>query len=731
VSAVGFLTTGRGDGTGEPGGPADVVKAARQAGVLWISPAGNLAQLHWTGNATDTNGDGYVEISGTAETDAFSLPNNGSVTIGLRWDAWPTTTQDLDLFVMSKPHFPTGPNDPDIATMSTGQQATTPGGLPPTEETQTFTNTSGSTAVYWIYMASKASYPNTGYELFVDGAAAGLQYSTSARSIVEPATSPYVMAVGATGQGSGVIETYSGQGPTIDGRIKPDLTGFDDVTTTTLGPQGFSGTSAGAAHVAGAAALLAGGNPNLDASQIEGMLESRGGVDPPNNTFGHGTLALGPPGSDTVPAGQPYTPLATPTRILDTRSTIGGHKKPLGSQETLVVAPPGMPNDATAVVVNLTGINPTSSTYLAMFGSTTYGGTTSNLNIPAHRDAAAVLAVVPLGGDRAFRIWNEVGQVDVVADLLGYFSPEGGSTYFAESAPTRVLDTRSSVGGHPAKLVPGETLTLPVRDVAGVPSNVTAVAVNLTGTGSTVADNLSVYGQNASSSSTLNVDVNEDRANLSITGVGSDGAIRIHNASGQVHVIVDVIGWFAPGDGSRFVALPQPTRVLETRTGIGLRRGPLGAGETLDVQVGGLYGVPYTATGAFVTVTGILPSTNSFLSVWSADAPYPGLSTVNETAGAVTAGAALPTLGSSGQVAIRNSGGTVHVLADLEGYFIHYRLAGNTGARTAGVDGLTVADVEQRVGVPGFLGDDLRAQLKAGTFRPLPVRERKIPKLGG
>jgi len=58
------------------------------------------------------------------------------------------------------------------------------------------------------------------------------------------------------------------------------------------------------------------------------------------------------------------------------------------------------------------------------------------------------------------------------------------------------------------------------------------------------------------------------------------------------------------------------------------------------------------------------------------------------------------------------------------------RVAGNTGARSPGVDGLTVADVERVIGVPGFL-DDLRAHLKAGTFRPLPVRERKIPKPGG
>ncbi|MEV7865961.1 group II intron reverse transcriptase/maturase [Streptomyces sp. NPDC088124] len=58
------------------------------------------------------------------------------------------------------------------------------------------------------------------------------------------------------------------------------------------------------------------------------------------------------------------------------------------------------------------------------------------------------------------------------------------------------------------------------------------------------------------------------------------------------------------------------------------------------------------------------------------------------------------------------------------------RVAGNRGARTPGVDGLTVADVEERFGVPGFL-DDLRAQLRQGAFRPLPVWERKIPKPGG
>jgi RNA-directed DNA polymerase len=58
------------------------------------------------------------------------------------------------------------------------------------------------------------------------------------------------------------------------------------------------------------------------------------------------------------------------------------------------------------------------------------------------------------------------------------------------------------------------------------------------------------------------------------------------------------------------------------------------------------------------------------------------------------------------------------------------RVAGNKGANTAGVDGVTAEYVEKEVGVPGFL-DDLRAALKDGSFRPLPVRERMIPKPGG
>ena len=58
------------------------------------------------------------------------------------------------------------------------------------------------------------------------------------------------------------------------------------------------------------------------------------------------------------------------------------------------------------------------------------------------------------------------------------------------------------------------------------------------------------------------------------------------------------------------------------------------------------------------------------------------------------------------------------------------RVRGNKGARSAGVDGQTAYSIEAGQGVEAFL-DRLRASLKDRSFRPLPVRERMIPKPGG
>jgi RNA-directed DNA polymerase len=59
------------------------------------------------------------------------------------------------------------------------------------------------------------------------------------------------------------------------------------------------------------------------------------------------------------------------------------------------------------------------------------------------------------------------------------------------------------------------------------------------------------------------------------------------------------------------------------------------------------------------------------------------------------------------------------------------RVRGNTGARSAGIDKRTARSIEASAsGVAGFLAK-LRSDLKDRSFRPVPVREKKIPKPGG
>jgi RNA-directed DNA polymerase len=58
------------------------------------------------------------------------------------------------------------------------------------------------------------------------------------------------------------------------------------------------------------------------------------------------------------------------------------------------------------------------------------------------------------------------------------------------------------------------------------------------------------------------------------------------------------------------------------------------------------------------------------------------------------------------------------------------RVRGNRGSRSAGIDGQTAYEIEVRKGVERFLGE-IREELRAGTFRPVAVKERAIPKRGG
>src|ERR1035437_2904284 len=59
-----------------------------------------------------------------------------------------------------------------------------------------------------------------------------------------------------------------------------------------------------------------------------------------------------------------------------------------------------------------------------------------------------------------------------------------------------------------------------------------------------------------------------------------------------------------------------------------------------------------------------------------------------------------------------------------------FRVAGNDGKRTPGIDKATVASIENGIGVGAFL-EEIRGLLKSGEFRQVPVRQVMIPKKSG
>ena len=149
------------------------------------------------------------------------------------------------------------------------------------------------------------------------------------------------------------------------------------------------------------------------------------------------------------------------------------------------------------------------------------------------------------------------------------------------------------------------------------------------------------------------------------------GAIDIYNHAGSVHVIADVVGYYATG-GSVFVPV-RNERVLDSRpaTKIG-PLGPWGARHEQVLDLTGRATIPSNAVAVVLNVTGVGQTRNTFLTVSPADgARLAGTSNVNLVGGgaprpnAVTVG-----LSASGAIDIYNHAGRIDVVIDVVGYFI-------------------------------------------------------------
>jgi uncharacterized protein YkwD len=261
----------------------------------------------------------------------------------------------------------------------------------------------------------------------------------------------------------------------------------------------------------------------------------------------------------TLTVGSGYVPLL-PARLLDTRSgrpTVdglaagGGAVGPGATRDLVVTGRGGVPaSGAGAVVLNVTAVAPSATTYVTVWPAGSPRPNASNLN-PVHGVTSANLVVVQVGAGGKVSLYNAAGSTQLVADVVGWF-PAGGT--YTPVLPARLLDTRpgrptvDGVAAGEGAVGSGATLDLVVTGRGGVPaSGAGAVVLNVTAVAPSSATVVTVWpaGSARPTASNLNPAQRVTVANLVIVRVGAGGKVSIHNAAGSTHFVVDVVGWFA------------------------------------------------------------------------------------------------------------------------------------------------------------------------------------------
>ncbi len=282
-----------------------------------------------------------------------------------------------------------------------------------------------------------------------------------------------------------------------------------------------------------------------------------------------------------------YVPIS-PVRVCDTRSVQpggavnqcdnNGSGNTQGPNSILNVnvagSGPGgtldsVPSSAIAVVLNVTATNTTQAGgFLTVFPTSTQIPNASNLNFGPNESVAnrVVVPIDPTTGD--ISIYNFNGNTDILVDVNGYYTGATSTTAgnsFTPIVPFRLCDTRpvnsptvnanecnNGATSNNGPLTQAETYTMQVANVPPIPSNATAVVINVTSVNATsnggfftIFPTPVVAGGSPPNISDLNFNQGQIVANLDIVKIGSSSAIDIYNAVGSSDVIVDVMGFYS------------------------------------------------------------------------------------------------------------------------------------------------------------------------------------------
>ncbi|MFE6843398.1 hypothetical protein [Streptomyces sp. NPDC057686] len=277
--------------------------------------------------------------------------------------------------------------------------------------------------------------------------------------------------------------------------------------------------------------------------------------------------------------------------------------------------------------------------------------------------------------------YAEVGTYQITVTVKDSFSQTlttntltvttAGSDY-TPYGPTRLLDTRDGTGAPKGKVAPYSPARVKIGGNGGIPAGVTAVALNVTVTGTTSGGHITAFaeGDDRPTTSNLNYAPGQTVPNLVIVPVGANGYVDLYNGGWEpVDLIADVAGYFTRSASSSYSPV-TPARYADTRTGVGTSLGQVPGYGSFNIHMSGTGSVPHGSTAVALNVTVTNPKSDGHLTVHPSGQPAPTASNVNFRAGQTIANSVIVPIGADGKISIRNgSWNPADVIVDVVGFY--------------------------------------------------------------
>jgi MYXO-CTERM domain-containing protein len=352
----------------------------------------------------------------------------------------------------------------------------------------------------------------------------------------------------------------------------------------------------------------------------------------------------------------------TPTRLFDTRTV------PVLARADGTSAGPLMPDnagvipsfasfggDTTGVWLNLAAVPRTAPGFLTAFASGPQPSI-STLNYAPGR-VRANAAAVPLSAGGITIASNT--DVDVIGDLSGRFATAGLGLLAA--GPRRVLDTRSI----DAIVRPNSEVVVDVLAPDGALGVVTTLTVIQ---GQDAGGFLTAYPCGTAVPITSNVNFVGHSVTANTVIAPLTAGDMCFSATQPVHVVIDVTGYLVPEGELSYQAL-APVRILDTRSETARYVGRLGAGQTIELPIQAMPGMPADVHAVTANITTISPGERGFITAFPCGTAPPGTSSLNfdsdDPAGAVT----FARIGDGGTLCLY-SNARAFVIVDLLGVWV-------------------------------------------------------------